>query len=754
MNEITSTIVPSPSGRGLGRGESFDQVISCAFLSHPFDPSLEAVFPATAATPACKQTDSRRLFYALIHCSEHPETLALACNLLRQSLTETREHCAAHFSKHYHPEALQDLLAIPMSGPAAAQSSAANLQSCLLQASPVILTEPCWLQAISQAATSDNPFAVKLMAVYLNLTRGEHCKALYQGQLLSAGLEAPALHTWAFAKQTAISDCMFDFAALQLALAHNPRVFFPEIMGFTLAFCRSHSFIAPFFIDRPVEFFTIRQTLPSSQLPYIISVIEDYLQLFAAQADHLWSRIQSGFWLYQRHDDLCYQHLNRQLENPLSITQALANVLQHKAPNAVGHHGKIWLGDKPLDDWFKQVPFDSENFLSTLKASPYIDTDNSAASRLLKLIEFNGPMFGVFNEAEKTLLTTWIKEGNEETQAKPHSTIESTQQPEPANAKTIVKYSPAIDEKPGSDIAYSSLNNRELYYYLVNADLFPAVSATAAMRVKHVLRLAKLFNRLPFRKYSHQAFENYIDSLYQHEVNTYQPLQATPKLSRETYLWGIEQFAPTILTDGCWLQHSSQLSFYSNHAIGAILFKIYEDECGNGILEQNHPYIYRQLLNSVDIKLPPIHSRAFIEHPGFLNSAFDIPVYLLAISKFPSRFLPELLGLNMAIELSGLGKVYLRLSQELSFWGINPAIVDVHISIDNLASGHADLAKNAIQLYLDEIAACYGEQTMQNHWRRIHTGYCSLQQASTRFKYALAGRYLLNTVGNRFTSSK
>ena len=75
MNEITSTLVPSPSGRGLGRGESFDQEISCAFLSHPFDPSLEAVFPATAATSIVKQTDSRQLFYALIHSSEHPETL-------------------------------------------------------------------------------------------------------------------------------------------------------------------------------------------------------------------------------------------------------------------------------------------------------------------------------------------------------------------------------------------------------------------------------------------------------------------------------------------------------------------------------------------------------------------------------------------------------------------------------------------------------------------------------------------------------
>jgi hypothetical protein len=710
---------------------------------NPFNPSLQPAFSSQAYKEALNyQQDSRHLFYTLIHISEHRAVLPIAYHYIQQHLIEVSQQYPINFPEPYHPDNIGVTRSTPLPDPGLAEL---NLNACLLQSSPVILTEPCWLQAISQAATSQSQMAVKLMAIYLGLTQGESYKALYPPLLITADIEMPALHTWTFARQEQISDCIFELATLQLALAHFPRVFFPEILGFTLAYCQSHTLLEHCFPAQKLQahtslihFLTVRQKLLAAQIPFIIEAIKDYLRLFADRTDSLWPRMQTGFWLYKQLTERCYQHLKRELESPLSARQALTKLLQHKAPSAFGHHGKIQLAGKSLDDWFSQSPFDSENFLTALKQSPYINKQNPADSPLLKLFEFNGPMFGVLTESEKELLKIWVGSENSEihSQDKSVAVMTEVKNPLPIDEK---KCSPIINY---SNINYPRLNTRELYHFLVNADLYPEVLATAKQKVQRVLHLAKLLNRLPFKPYEHQVFEDYIEALYQHEIKAYQPLKASPKLSRKAYVWGIEQFAPTILTDGCWLQHINQLG-YSNPAIAAILFKIYKDETGNGLLEQNHPYIYQRLLNSLNISVQPIHTRKFIDYPGFIASAFDIPVYLLAISKFPIAFLPELLGLNMAIELSGLGRVYMQLVDELKFWGIDPAIVSIHISIDNVASGHTALAKKAIQLHLDEVSASHGEQEMQRHWQRIHTGYCSLQTAGRRFKLALISRYLL-----------
>jgi hypothetical protein len=138
-----------------------------------------------------------------------------------------------------------------------------------------------------------------------------------------------------------------------------------------------------------------------------------------------------------------------------------------------------------------------------------------------------------------------------------------------------------------------------------------------------------------------------------------------------------------------------------------------------------------------------VHSAAFVEHPGFINSAFDLPVYMLALSSFSVAFLPELLGLNMAIELSGLGKGYMRLVDEWNYWGIDSTIAKIHISIDNYASGHTFLAKKAIQLYMDEVLQSVGDRAiLDKHWRRIYTGYASLRFVGARFKLGLPVGYL------------
>ncbi len=297
-------------------------------------------------------------------------------------------------------------------------------------------------------------------------------------------------------------------------------------------------------------------------------------------------------------------------------------------------------------------------------------------------------------------------------------------------------------------ISYAKLSTRKLYYYLINADLFPDVLAVARIKAGKLLRLSALFNPLPFKHYSHQQFDTFIENIYQTEVDTYQPLQGKPKISKAAYVWGIEQIAPMILIDGCWLQNSLSLQNVSPE-ISDILFSIYGDEIGKGQLQKNHCYIFQQLLESLSISVPPVHTETFIKHPAFIDSAFELPVYMLALSCHSTKFLPELLGLNMAIELSGLGKDYMRLVDEWNYWEIDSTIANIHISIDNYATGHTLLAKKAIQLYMDDVLKRTGDsEIMDRHWRRIYSGYASLRFVGGRFKLALPVFYMMHKLRN------
>lgn len=464
-----------------------------------------------------------------------------------------------------------------------------------------------------------------------------------------SGLGLPALHSRAFIKQADIKDSFFDFAAIQLAFMAHCRVFFAEILGFALACCKTNLFTGYEAEAAIRQLVTARQSLIAAQVTALEVIIHNYLGQFPEQIDTLWQRIQCGFYLYQQQALDCQ---NQATQHALvSPQQAVIELLAMIAPTAVGHHSQIKLADKGLDEWFAQQPFDGPGFLAALRQSPYVNKTNPERSVLLRLFEFGGPMFGVLNHSQRQLLLAWLLSDFDE---QPASQLEN----QPRVVEKTCQNSVALDSTD-----YSQLSHRQLYYYLVNADVYPAVLTRARQYVHSVLWRAQYLNRLPFKHYTHQAFADYIQGIYQAEVDSYQPLQQVPKLSKQAYLWGIEQFAPAILTDGCWLQHARQLALLANGTIADLLYKIYDDETGNGILLQNHPVIYQQLLDSVGIHVPPVNSKAFGGHAEFIDSAFDLPVYLMAISKFPSAFLPELLGLNMAIEISGLGKMYLRLSK-------------------------------------------------------------------------------------------
>jgi hypothetical protein len=262
-------------------------------------------------------------------------------------------------------------------------------------------------------------------------------------------------------------------------------------------------------------------------------------------------------------------------------------------------------------------------------------------------------------------------------------------------------------------------------------------------------RLLQPFMSKPmFFEYSPESLRRFVHELHGAQLERYQPLKGTPKVDKAFCRWTVLQLAPAILVDGAWLagipSAAEMLGDQGRH-----LLKIYADELGSGHPERNHPNVYRRLLESLDLDVPPFDSEAFANHPGFLNAAFDIPVYLLAIGLQAGCYFPELLGLNLAIELSGLGASYMRAIDILRHHGIDPAIIQLHLSIDNPASGHAALARSAVELHLEETRRREGPEVMQAIWRRIWWGYRSLNIVSLSLGARISARYVMHRLAGR-----
>lgn len=195
--------------------------------------------------------------------------------------------------------------------------------------------------------------------------------------------------------------------------------------------------------------------------------------------------------------------------------------------------------------------------------------------------------------------------------------------------------------------------------------------------------------------------------------------------TREDVIDSSVQLCPMVLIDGAWLQRFGNIAL-CNTAVGSRLFRIYRDEVGNGFARENHPNIYRELMSEMGVDVPEFGSVDFCHWPGFKDGAFLVPTFWLCISQFPRHFLPEILGLTLAMELSGVGGTYRSASDALRRHGFSSTFVDLHNTVDNIVTGHTALALEATKMHLEEMHGHGGLAEVQRHWRRVWTGYLAL----------------------------
>jgi len=607
---------------------------------------------------------------------------------------------------------------------------------------PSMLLEGAWLARASQPATGHLPVHSHLFALYCRIIGLEddspslplHFRALLTG----LGISLPPLSSPSFFNNRRFPEFALHIPCIQLGLMHRPRTFFPELLGYTLAHYWLDSDWWASLVGPPEAAWTsARERFLDDARPLASAALESYVREQGTS-----ERLSAGWHLYRHAFESLLRDFAASRNRHQTAADAMADIVRAKRPYAVAYHRRVMLQERSLDQWLAQGEDDPGPLLEALRDSPYVDMQCPVAGRLIRAMDFGGPMFGVFSAEERRLCLNWIENPDAEAEQVDATGTALRSAPEPSTGQNQRN----LSHRPGKHAtADRTLNRRRLFTALLHAESATDCPPEAAIAVERILRRSRWLDLLrpayhSLRSYDPTTFSQWIEAIYRQETARYRPLNADPKISREFCLWAILQLAPSILVDGCWLAGiptaSEKLDEVQQH-----LLHIYADELGNGKPERNHANVYRRLLESLDLALPEFETEDFAQDRRFTDAAFELPVYMLAIGQLKELYFPELLGLNLGIELSGLGAGYMQVVDILRHYRIDPAIIQLHQTIDNLASGHASSARDAILLYLDQIRQREGLSAVQEPWCRIRLGYLSLNIAMQPLAVRLVLRY-------------
>jgi hypothetical protein len=422
-------------------------------------------------------------------------------------------------------------------------------------------------------------------------------------------------------------------------------------------------------------------------------------------------------------------------------------LVQAKARHARGYHHRVTLGggDGPpssLEAALDPEALDARGLLEALARSRYVVPGEPERSALVtRSVAFGGPMFAVFDDAELEVIRAWIR-------ALPARDARSSSPAPPAPpARPIPPVTPApvaLTRAPHAP----RLPLPELYHRLLCAwdPDGPGGAEARALARAHLERALpavtpRALTRRDLWPYSRARLDAWVDARLDEEIE--RPSDGDPAalgiaglLTREELLWLLTQLSPAALIDGAWLGGTISPRCLHTPPVAELL-RIYRDELGAGVPVQHHGNVMRRALAAHGVELPPADSRALVERADLAPASFSLPVLWLAIAHDTPARLPELLGLNLAIEMAGLGRGYARAAALLRRRGIDPYFFELHNTIDNAASGHTAWSTRAIALYLDELG---DPRAIDAAWLRVWQGHDAYARASAPLVRAIALR--------------
>ncbi|MER5627530.1 iron-containing redox enzyme family protein [Streptosporangium sp. NPDC002544] len=633
----------------------------------------------------------------------------------------------------------------------------------LLNSAPLALAGGAWLQWMSSSANGDTELALQVLALYAtdigvgspHADRGSVYRALLARRRVA--VESSPLRLVA---NEQVETFSFRLPALLLAMSRLPGRYFAELLGADVLL-RAVGWLPPLAALPPATFddtvpgdLDLGGRRPGEQVSALDRSVNAAKTLLANDetGEETTRRLLLGFgWAAHELRQWCAR-LRGEMKLARHPDYDVWRLLFSRARQAAVYHGRYMLEGRPLAEWFADVDAGPAAFLDALAGSGLVRPGHPDRSPLLRgLIGEKGPMFRVFTEDELAVLRRWIAQlPTEECGSDDREDLHVAQWNWFRTGAKRQAVLPAAGPQAG-EVEPTTL--RDAYHALLTRTDTPGLRRYAYVYATRWLTrsrfgLNQASRQLPVRWDQESGLRGWLED--QHDRHSEQVSQAEDGLpTREQLIRSTLQLAPLIMIDGGWLQGFTDYRLASSEA-GQFLFRTYWDELGNGDIDLNHPRIYRALLAEMGYDLPDTASPEFAAWPGFDDRSFALPVYWLSIARFPRTFHPEILGLNLAMELSGVGGSYRTARTALREYGFSTQFVDLHNTIDNVATGHSAWASDAIDCYLADMPSGGDQGQLGQVWERIRLGYRSLNPPEGRgVEIYTTARSVLATVGRR-----
>ncbi|MFD0971263.1 iron-containing redox enzyme family protein [Plantactinospora endophytica] len=604
---------------------------------------------------------------------------------------------------------------------------------------PLGLASGAWLQWLTSPGTADQPLFLRILRLYASDIGAGHPGAArgdaYLGLLRQLRASENAVPLARLAGEPRIDDTAFRLPALLLLMSRRPGDFCQELVGADLCL-RAVGLPPPLALARPelrADWAAIDYSAARDGGPAPTEECHAIADALAGKAPESAARVLAGFaWTLAALRDQA-EALHAQLHASLDPGYDMAELMRLRAREGSVYHHQVRIEDRSLSAWLTDCRDDPRPFLDVLARSRLVKPGRSAASLLVTgLVGERGPMFRVFSPDDLTIIRRWI-DALPATPGSPAAAVAD----EPAGTRAAVEGTPDRQRlavltdllEAGAAPGRGPSDLREAYRMLMTRTGGPELRDWSLRYVNGWLararhRMTPRSVPLPVR-WTTEGLRPWLQTQHDRHGVEFEESADIPLPPREAVVDDAVQTALLTLIDGSWLQGFTDYELASSD-IGHSLFATYWDELGNGEAALNHPLIYREVLREMDVDLPPTASPEFAAWPGFRDVSFELPVYWLCIGRFPRTFLPEVLGLNLAMELSGVGGSYRRASQALRTYGFSTRFVDIHNTIDNVATGHSAWAADAVDTLMSSLPDSSGAGGRSEVWARVRAGYRSL----------------------------